>query len=224
VLHAVSRKREILKNQDLTMKHFLWVTLQRLLNPSCTIHAAGICRHVKLGRGVTVGRIGKYTYINKYCLIDRNTASIGNFCSIAYGVKIGLGNHPVSWVSTHPFAFDSKYGFVKNSKNFEGQVLDPCVIGHDVWIGANAVILAGVKIGNGAIIGANSLVNKDVEPYSIVAGSPARHIRYRFDEKTIAALQQTAWWEWEDAKIRSRIQEFDNTEAIIRNMGDRANG
>ena len=230
MFHSASRKRETQINEYLTMKHFIWVTLQRLLNPTCNIHAASICRHVSLGQGVTIGygshicagSIGKYTYINKYCLIDRNTASIGNFCSIAYGVKIGLGNHPANWVSSHPFAYDSKYGFVKNNKVFTGQVQEPCIIGHDVWIGANAVILAGVKIGNGAIIGANSLVNKDVEPYSIVAGSPAKPIRFRFDEKTIAELQQTAWWEWEDAEIRSRIQEFDNPEALIQDMNDRA--
>ncbi len=205
------------------MKNFLWVQIQRLLNPSCTIHAAGMCRHVKLGKGVTLergsficaGSIGKHTYINKYCLIDRNTQSIGNFCSIAYGVKTGLGNHPVQWVSSHPFAYDKKYGFVEQSRQFDGQTTGPCIIGNDVWIGANAIILAGVKVGDGAIIGANSLVNKDVEPYSIVAGSPAKLIRYRFDAGTIAALQKSAWWNWDDEKIRRNIGKFDNPEALL---------
>jgi acetyltransferase-like isoleucine patch superfamily enzyme len=210
------------------MKHFLWVTLQQLLNPSCTIHAASLCRNVKLGRGVTVehgshicaGRIGNYTYINKYCLIDRNTASIGNFCSIAYGVKTGLGNHPVSWVSSHPFAYDKKYGFTDETRAFDGQVTGSCKIGHDVWIGANAVILAGVKIGNGAIIGANSLVNKDVEPYSIVAGSPAKHIRFRFSEEIITKLQALGWWNWDDGKIRENIALFGNPEALLAKFSD----
>lgn len=205
------------------MKHYIWVLIQRILNPYCTIHAASLCRHVKLGKGVTIGygshicagRIGKYTYINKFCLIDRNTASIGSFCSIAYGAKIGLGNHPTDWVSSHPFAYDKKYGFIKQNRGFQEQITESCIIGNDVWIGANAIVLAGVKVGDGAIIGANSLVNKDIEPYSIVAGSPAKHIRYRFDEQIIAKLLKTKWWEWDDSEIREKINRFDNPDTLI---------
>lgn len=205
------------------MKHLIWVLIQKILNPDCTIHAASICRHVKLSKGVTLGHgshicagsIGKYTYINKNCLIDRNTASIGSFCSIAYGAKIGLGNHPTDWVSSHPFAYDSKYGFIKQNRKFQEQITEPCIIGNDVWIGANAVILAGIKVGDGAIIGANSLVNKDIEPYSIVAGIPAKHIRYRFDESTITRLLNSKWWEWNDREIREKINRFDNPDTLF---------
>ncbi|HOI88207.1 MAG TPA: CatB-related O-acetyltransferase, partial [Lentimicrobium sp.] len=103
---------------------------------------------------------------------------------------------------------------------FDGQVTGSCKIGHDVWIGANAVILAGVKIGNGAIIGANSLVNKDVEPYSIVAGSPAKHIRFRFSEEIITKLQALGWWNWDDGKIRENIALFGNPEALLAKFSD----
>jgi acetyltransferase-like isoleucine patch superfamily enzyme len=205
------------------MKHYLWILFKRIQNPSCTIRAASLCRTIKFGKGVTVehgshicaGIIGKHTYINKYCLIDRNTKSIGNFCSIAYGVKTGLGNHPTKWASTHPFAYDKKYGFVSNSRAFEEQTKEYCIIGNDVWIGANAIILAGINVGDGAIVGANSLVTKDVAPYSIVAGTPARHIRYRFDETLIAKLLALKWWYWDDDKIKKNITKFDDPVKLL---------
>ena len=205
------------------MIQFLWILLQRLLNPSCTIHAASLCRKVKFGHGVTIasgshvcaGSIGHHTYINKYCLIDRNTLSIGNFCSIAYGVKTGLGNHPSRWVSTHPFAYDQKYGFVNRNRPFEEQTKQKCIIGNDVWIGANATILAGITVGNGAIIGAHSLVTADVEPYSIVAGTPAKHLRFRFDPQTITGLQQLKWWDWEDKRIKQMVEIFDDPAKLL---------
>lgn len=208
------------------MKHILWVLFQKLINPSCKIRAASLCRDVKFGRGVTVergshicaGSIGNHTYINKYCLIDRNTKSIGNFCSIAYGVKIGLGNHPTKWVSSHPFAYDKKYGFVSNSKPFEEQTTEKCVIGNDVWIGANAIILAGVHVGDGAIIGANSLVTIDVAPYSIVAGTPAKHMRYRFDETMFLRLLELKWWDWDDDRIRKNVDKFDDPDKLLSSL------
>ena len=126
-----------------------------------------------------------------------------------------MGNHPAKWVSTHPFAYDKKYGFVSNSKSFEEQTSGNCIIGNDVWIGANATILAGVTIGDGAIIGANSLVTADVVPYSIVAGTPAKHIRYRFDETMIALLMQMKWWNWDDDRIKQNIDKFDDPEKLL---------
>jgi acetyltransferase-like isoleucine patch superfamily enzyme len=205
------------------MKHYFWVLIQRLLNPSCTIRAASLCRNVKLGKGVTIekgshvcaGSIGNHTYINKYCLIDRNTKSIGSFCSIAYGVKIGLGNHPTKWVSTHPFAYDKKYGFVNKGRSFEEQTIESCIVWNDVWIGANATILAGVNIGDGAIIGANSVVTGDVAPYSMVAGTPAKHIRYRFDEAMIKSLLELKWWNWDDDRIKNNIDKFDDPAKLL---------
>ena len=205
------------------MKNLIWVLLQRILNPSCQINAASLSRHLKLGKGVTIGygshictgSIGKYTYINKYCLVDRNTESIVSFCSIAYSVKIGLGNHPTQWVSSHPFAYDRKYGFIKQNKSFQEFISDKCIIGNDVWIGANAIILAGVKVGDGAIIGANSFVNNDVQPYSIVAGTPARHVRYRFDKTTITRLLKSKWWEWDDRQIRQKIDNFNDPGILL---------
>ncbi len=197
----------------------------RVLNPTCKIRASSLSRNVHLEKGVTIEQgshiqcsyIGKYTYINKYCLIDKSTESIGRFCSIAYNVRIGLGSHPTNWVSTHPFAYDKKYGFTSNTGFASGK---KTVVGNDVWIGANATILAGIKIGDGAIIGAHSLVTKDVEPYSIVVGVPAKVIRYRFDRDTIQKLLEIKWWNWEDDLLRKKIGSFANINNFLENAKD----
>jgi acetyltransferase-like isoleucine patch superfamily enzyme len=98
---------------------------------------------------------------------------------------------------------------------FQEFISDKCIIGNDVWIGANAIILAGVKVGDGAIIGANSFVNNDVQPYSIVAGTPARHVRYRFDKTTITRLLKSKWWEWDDRQIRQKIDNFNDPGILL---------
>lgn len=196
--------------------HIIWVMIQQILNPTCIIRAASITRNVKLEKHVTLKEgvhlgadlVGKYTFINKNVIVDKNTESIGRFCSIAYGVKIGLGNHPLDRISTHPFSYSKKYGFVNQDSTFSSQISEKTIIGNDVWIGANSIILAGVKIGDGAVIGANSLITKDVEPYSVVVGSPAKHLKYRFGESTRKDLLIEKWWNWSDDKIKSNIKRF----------------
>jgi len=169
---------------------------------------------VETGSHVQADKIGKYTYINKYCLIEKNT-TIGRFCSVAYNVKIGLGSHPVDWVSTHQFAYDPKYKFVNESRQFENKESTKTVIGNDVWIGANAIILAGVNVGDGAIIGANSLVTEDVEPYAVVHGTPAKFSRYRFEKPTIEDLLNIKWWNWDDEKIKENTDLFNDPTKLI---------
>ncbi len=182
--------------------HFIWKQYVRLKNPTCVIRSARLGKNVKLGKHVTLEygssvlaeEIGDYTYINKFCLIDKNVSSIGKFCSIAYNTRIGLGGHPVDWLSTHPFAYHKNYGFVTEDRSWSDES-EETIIGNDVWIGANSTILAGIKVGDGAIIGAHSLVNKDVEPYSIMVGSPARCIRYRHSDEIIKRLKEIKWWD-----------------------------
>ena len=207
----------------MNMLHLFWKWFMQLKNPSCKIRSARMSKNLRLEKNVTLeygshiltSYIGKYTYINKYCLIDKNTKSIGRFCSIAYNVKIGMGNHPAEWASTHPFAYDKNYGFVKENFNFKEKVTKSCIIGNDVWIGANAIILAGVEVGDGAIIGANSLVTGDVEPYSIVYGTPAKQQRYRFEKGIITDLLNIKWWNWDEQRIKENIHVFNNPEKVI---------
>lgn len=132
---------------------------------------------------------------------------IGRFCSIADGVKIILGdNHRMDWLTTFPFpAFPEQWPGVEDVQDYfttKGDV----VIGNDVWIGDGALILSGVTIGDGAVIGARSVVSKDVEPYALVAGNPARLVRKRFDDGTIAKLLSLAWWDWPLDKIKKNLR------------------
>lgn len=150
--------------------------------------------------------IGKYTYgtnnINILWTNDKAKLTIGSFCSIALNITIFLGgNHNVNWVSTYPFGhiyqnlFNNFNGMDHPSTN--GDV----TIGNDVWISQGVTIMSGVTIGDGAVIACNSHVVKDVPPYSLVGGNPARVIKYRFNFEQIEELLKIKWWDWNDAKI-----------------------
>lgn len=128
--------------------------------------------------------IGNNNYFGPYVMI--NNAVIGNFCSIAPGVKIGQGQHSISNVTTYQKISSEVNGHSLNS--------EPAKLENDIWCGANVVIMQGVVVGNGAVIGANSVVTKDVPPYAIVAGSPARIIRFRFSNDTIDIIQSSNWF------------------------------
>ena len=205
------------------MLQFFWKQYLRLKYSSCSIHADILSRNVHFEKHVTVekgcyigaDKIGKYSFIGMNSYVDKSTASIGRFCSIAMGAKISLNNHPMEWVSTHPFTYAKKYGFVNENISIEGISTKKTVIGNDVWMGANVTILAGVTIGDGAVIGANALVTKDVEPYSVVNGTPARHVKFRFDPETIKKLQEIKWWNWEDEKIKANLRLFRNPQEMI---------
>jgi acetyltransferase-like isoleucine patch superfamily enzyme len=122
-------------------------------------------------------------------------SEIGRYCSIAAGTVIGHSrqSHPLNWLSTHSKLFALR---AARSHEAAGYYLStPATLGHDVWIGRDAMIMDGISIGTGAVVGAQSLVNKDVPPYAIVAGTPAKVIRYRFDADTIAQLLASQWWE-----------------------------
>jgi acetyltransferase-like isoleucine patch superfamily enzyme len=150
--------------------------------------------------------IGEYTYGQPEFIVflENEKIEIGKFCSIANQVVIfGGGEHNSTWASTYPF----RVVFDLPGSNTDGHpaTKGPTIIGNDVWIGFGATVLSGVKIGDGAIIGAKSVVTKDVEPYSIVAGNPAIRIRHRFEMKTIEALLKMKWWNWPIDKILANV-------------------
>ncbi|CAI3403290.1 CatB-related O-acetyltransferase [Enterococcus cecorum] len=145
--------------------------------------------------------IGDYTYINGghiYC------AQIGKYCSMGYGISIGPGEHNLNNISTFPISSRVLNRFC--AEEFV-KVTAPC-IGNDVWVGNNAVIMQGVSVGNGAVIAAGAIVTKDVPPYAIVAGVPAKIIRFRFTDEIIEKLQRLRWWDKDVSWIEKNVNLF----------------
>ena len=169
--------------------------------------------------------IGKYTYGNPI-IMDWNDGSeltIGSFCSIANNIIIMVGSsggHNVGYVSTYPFhARPAVWGTLKECPVTDGSVH----IGNDVWIGLGVIILPGVTIGDGAVIGAGAVVAKDVPPYSIVVGNPAKVIRKRFTDQQIEKLLKLKWWNWPDEQIRRNLSHIhgNDVDALLRNETNR---
>jgi len=151
---------------------------------------------------------GKYTYgcPNVYWKNDKAKLVIGNFCSIGSNVDIYLGgNHNTNCVTTYPFGHINEDVFnnfkVVDYPSTKGDV----IIGNDVWIGSNVKIMSGITIGDGAVISNSSHVVKNVEPYSLVGGNPAKLIKYRFTSEQISKLLEIKWWDWDDEKINSFV-------------------
>lgn len=159
-------------------------------------------RHfVKLKKSI----VGKYSRINPFCTVFN--AQIGNFTAIGRNSSIGLGQHPLNYISTQNI-FYKKNNLSNKWVNPIDFPSKPISIGNDVWIGVESLIMDGVTIGNGAVVGARSVVTKDVPPYAIVVGSPARIVRYRFDDEIIDLLLNLKWWDKEDDFLTDHIEYF----------------
>lgn len=146
--------------------------------------------------------VGSYTYVGRRSLIQN--ATIGRFCSIANEVMIGLGTHPTNLFSTSPLFYrrNNTFRIPLIEEDLQFQEYETVNIGHDVWIGARAVIMDGVSVGHGAIIATCSVVTKDVPPYAIVAGIPATIIRFRVDEEQKDNLLAMNWWDLDIEQIK----------------------
>jgi len=187
------------------------------INYRCLVKNSEFGKYNWLGNNsqITNSQMGDFTYCSYDCAI--NNAEIGKFCAIGPNVKIAPGKHPTSgYVSLHPSLYSNQSIFVKNfvTENiFKGA--EQVKIGNDVWIGANCVIIDGVTIGDGAIIAANSVVNKDVADYEIVGGVPAKYIRKRFDDKEIEFLLKTQWWDKSEDWIQHNIEKFWSIDEFV---------
>lgn len=161
----------------------------------------------------------RYSSVGRYSYIGANTSvihtKIGSFCSIAGGAAIGGGGHNTDAVSTSPLFSKGSNIFGKNFADIEYNPYIETTIGNDVWIANRVIILQGVNIGNGAVVGAGSVVTKDVPPYAVVAGCPARVIRYRFPDEDIQALQKIAWWDWDDQRLSACGTAMRSPEELI---------
>lgn len=171
-------------------------------------------------------QVGEFSYCNGDIEVfgDGTKLTIGKFCSIAWGTTIILGGeHRVDWCTTYPFnEVIEEFSYIKGHPKSKGDI----VIGNDVWIASQCKILSGVNIGDGSVIAANAVVTKDVEPYTIVGGNPAKVIRKRFDSQTIKRLEEIQWWNWKYEHIydaipilqSNRIDElFRYYDSVVRN-------
>lgn len=180
--------RSLLRNQAWRLKKvstLSYVDQDSEVSPSVAV--SRLCKIVK-------SRVGGYTYIANNTHIVH--AEIGKFCSISHSVRIGLGKHPVDRFSTSPIFYSTKNPLgIQLVDDDSFSEYSTVRINNDVWIGANALILDGVTIGNGAVVAAGAVVTKDVPDYAIVGGIPAKVIKYRFDADIIEQLTACAWWE-----------------------------
>jgi acetyltransferase-like isoleucine patch superfamily enzyme len=164
--------------------------------------------------------VGRHTYgfvrASAYMPTGRETLRIGNYCSIAREVMFIFGEHRTDLVSTYPL----RTLLIPSGENVDAIEKGSITIGSDVWLGTRAMIMSGVTIGHGAVVAAGAVVTRDVPPYAIVGGVPARVIRSRFDARTIGALLEIAWWEWPDEVVLERLSSFyDDVGAFVASYG-----
>ncbi|PTQ56810.1 MAG: Chloramphenicol acetyltransferase [Candidatus Carbobacillus altaicus] len=161
--------------------------------------------------------LGDYSYTGPYCIVQH--ARIGKFSNIAAMVRIGPTAHPVERPTLHHITYRRRlYGVGEKDDEafFSWRRAQVATIGHDTWIGHGAIIMPGVTVGNGAVVGSGAIVTRDVAPYTVVVGVPARPLRMRFSEEIVEALERIRWWDWPHDRIRERIDDLaGNVETFV---------
>lgn len=186
----------------------------------CAIRGSKIHKKASIGNGAQIVNctVDRYTYIHGSSVVF---ADVGAFCSIAAGCTIGGGMHPTDWVSTSPVFYKGRNVLRTNFSQNKFEEFAHTTIGNDVWIGSKCLVKGGITIGDGAIIGMGSVVTKDVPPYEIWAGNPAKCIRKRFDDETIAKLLKLQWWNWDEAKLKKYGDLFHNPQMFLKKLEEK---
>ncbi|MDX8534968.1 DapH/DapD/GlmU-related protein [Mesorhizobium sp. VK25A] len=188
-----------------------------LKDPEPRIHPTAELKGCKLGRYASIGErvilrevsVGDFSYFERHC--EAIYTTIGKFCSIAANSRINALEHPIERLTQHKVSYrpNEYFRWLGVDTEFRARrQAKPVRIGHDVWIGHGAVIMPGVAIGNGAVIGANAVVTHDVAPYSIVAGVPAKPLRWRFSATVAARIEALAWWDWAPETLARAIPDM----------------
>lgn len=196
---------------------YIWNRILNKLRGSAILNATIHCSaKVEAGSQFVNSTMGRYSYCGYNCKIIN--CNIGAFCSVADGTIIGGARHPMEWTSTSPVFYAGRDSVRKKFAEYERPEERITTIGNDVWIGDRTIIKAGVTIGNGAVIGMGSVVTKDVPPYEIWAGNPARMIRKRFDEETIRDLLASHWWDSPDSVLEEHAQHIRNPKEFLADL------
>ncbi len=182
-----------------------------LIDPTAQVRASTLGRYTEVGPRTKLLEVemGDYSYVVNDS--DIAYAHIGKFCSIAAMTRLNPGNHPTWRASQSHFLYRASAYFPGEEDEadfFQWRRDQRLTMGHDVWIGHGAVVLAGRSIGTGAVVAAGAVVSKDVPPYAIVAGVPARIVKWRFPEDIAARLQALGWWDWTHEQLRAALPDF----------------
>lgn len=196
---------------------YLWTKLIKKLRGSSIINSrVHPTSKVESGSHIVNTVFDRHSFCGYDCEIIN--CEIGSFCSISNNVKIGGGRHPIEWVGMSPVFYYGRDSVKAKFSTHQREAMKKTIIEHDVWIGEGVIIKAGITIGNGSIVGMGSIVTRDVEDYSIVAGNPAREIRKRFDEQTINKLLEIKWWNFSDEQLYKYAKFFTNPAEFIREV------
>jgi acetyltransferase-like isoleucine patch superfamily enzyme len=207
-------------------KNIKWLITKRRFRHARIYGGVVVCQNTNLGENVVLfentclikSTVGAYSYVQKNSTIV-NT-DIGKFCSISSNVHLGVVDHPSHFISTSPVFYDNEKPlpqfFVNQNNNLK--ITKATAIAHDVWIGQSVIVKSGVTIGTGAIIGAGAIVVKDVAPYSIVSGVPAKLVKWRFEESVRNGLLLSKWWNLPSCDLILLSDKFDDPKAFLKEV------